>query len=64
MPTLLPPNLHRLWLAKQTTAGTPTATTSMTKSPKLLDGSVVGEFASGSESFSDGTVLGDQQIVA
>jgi hypothetical protein len=61
MPTVLEPNLHRLWLAKQSAKGSLIATTSMTKSPKLVDGSVVTEFDSGSVAFSDGTQFGDQQ---
>lgn len=59
--TLLEPNLHHIWLAKQSTLGTPIATTAMTKKPKLVDGGLALETDSGSEPFSDGTQFGDQQ---
>lgn len=57
--TLLETNLYRCWLAKQTAKGTPVATGSMTKSPKLVAGSVVTNVDSGTENFSDGTQFGD-----
>ena len=57
--TLLETNLYRTWLAKQSAKGTPIATTSMTKSPKLVAGSMVANVDSGTENYSDGTQFGD-----
>jgi hypothetical protein len=59
MPTLLETNLYRTWLAKQTAKGVPIATTSMTKSPKLVAGSMVTNVDSQTENYSDGTQFGD-----
>lgn len=61
--TLLEPNLYRLWAAKQTAKGTPVATTAMTKSPKLVAGSIAVNVDSQTENYSDGTQFGDTLTV-
>jgi hypothetical protein len=59
MPTLLETNLHRVWMAKQTAKGAGVAVASMSKSPRLLGGSVSTQVDTQTENYSDGTQFGD-----